>query len=332
MDSKSMKTVAAFIVILCIGCGDFLPKINTGYTFGDDVSGSKPEDSHARPLDAGREVGDAGVTDEDIELEELEMEDPGELSALISQKLATMEKEERSRTKDQQKRASLTDPEVRAPSAYWNWKLSKEQCFEQLKKEKVRFRQPEFATPMVGAPLLLDGPIDGVDIRPRWPQSSMVNAVMDCHLVLALVEVSRQAKDLGIRQILYYSSYRPLKTPPKECKRGRAGAKCRKRQKAYKKARKNPSQHRRALAIDIRWLVTEQGETLDVLEHFDRRRRRPPCDYTASTREGRLLQEFACRLHREQIFNVMLTPNANKAHHNHFHFDITPNVKWYIIR
>ena len=48
--------------------------------------------------------------------------------------------------------------------------------------------------------------------------------------------------------------------------------------------------------------------------------------------KGQLLQDFACGLHKDKVFNVVLTPNANKAHHNHFHFDITPNATWYILR
>jgi hypothetical protein len=84
--------------------------------------------------------------------------------------------------------------------------------------------------------------------------------------------------------------------------------------------------------MDIRWFVTKTGEKIDVLEHYDRRNKKPPCSYEADTRAGRILQQLACAVHREKIFNVVLTPNANKDHHNHFHFDITPNATYYIIR
>jgi hypothetical protein len=179
---------------------------------------------------------------------------------------------------------------------------------------------------------MLVGSINGVEITPRWPKNKNVNAVMDCHLMLALVEVAKQARRLGVKEIQYYSTYRPLRKPPEKCKRGKAGSHCRKQKKSYKKANKNPSQHRSALAIDIRWLITERGETIDVLEDFERRSHRFPCDYRTRTDKGRLLQRFACGLHDHRIFNVMLTPNANKAHHNHFHFDITPDATWYILR
>ncbi len=268
---------------------------------------------------------DAGVTDEDIELEELEMEDPEALSALIHDKLAAAEREPPAR-------AEPPVSSAQTPPAYENWKLSKTECVARLKKAGVRYRKPDFETPLVANPLLLEGPVGGVEIAPRWPQNGSVNAVMDCHLVLALVEVARQARARGIEKIMFYSTYRPIRKPPKDCKRGKAGARCRRLKKAYKKTKNKPSQHRTALAIDIRWLVTKAGETIDVLEHYDRRSREDPCSYTAKDEKGHLLQSLACDLHRDRIFNVMLTPNANKAHHNHFHFDITPDAKWYIIR
>ncbi|MCP4199200.1 MAG: extensin family protein [Proteobacteria bacterium] len=213
-----------------------------------------------------------------------------------------------------------------------NWKLTPRQCLSKLRKAGVRFKKPAFSTPKVRTPLLLIGPIAGVEIKPRWPKNQHVNAVMDCHLMLALVEVARQASRLGVKKILYYSTYRPLREPPDTCKRGKAGSHCRKQKRAYRKAKRSPSQHRKALAIDIRWFVTDSGETIDVLEDFERRRHRFPCDTRTRTDKGRLLQQFACSLHYNETFNVMLTPNANKAHHNHFHFDITPDATWYILR
>jgi hypothetical protein len=179
---------------------------------------------------------------------------------------------------------------------------------------------------------MLIGSIAGVEIVPRWPKNKNVNAVMDCHLMLALVEAAGQARRLGVKKILYYSTYRPLREPPATCKRGKAGSHCRKQKRTYKKAQRSPSQHRNALAIDIRWFVTDQGETIDVLEDFERRHHKFPCDTRTRTDKGRLLQRFACGLHHTKTFNVMLTPNANSAHHNHFHFDITPDATWYILR
>ncbi|MCP4605510.1 MAG: hypothetical protein GY847_34150 [Proteobacteria bacterium] len=361
--SKTPKEILLLISLLLAvfsGCGDFFGRVGhhqLGNVPEPKDSEEDPQDSEEDPqdseedpqdseedpqdseedpqtLDAGDSeedvtIADAGMADEIIEIEELEMEDPEALAMLIRDRLAAQDKAD---SKSEPTKRPHTGTGFRALSAQDNWKLTKRQCLNRLKKEGIRFHKPEFKTPLVTTPLLLDGPIRGVEIKPRWPQAKQMNAVMDCHLVLALIETAKQASNRGIEQILFYSTYRPIRTPPKRCKRGKAGSRCRRLKKAYKKARKSPSQHRTALAIDIRWFVTKGGEKIDVLDHFDRRRRKHPCDYTASTDKGRILQSLTCALYRTRTFNVMLTPNANKAHHNHFHFDITPNAKWYIIR
>ncbi|MBW2535661.1 MAG: extensin family protein [Deltaproteobacteria bacterium] len=253
---------------------------------------------------------DAGSGD-DMEREEQAHEDPGALAALIADKLA-----------DSPTPADTAPPPALAaplpgnavvPTGRVNLALSPEQCLARLEQAGVRTRPPGFETELVETPLLLDGPVEGVEIVPRWPRAEPVNAVMDCHLVLALVGVARQARQLGIKEIRFYSTYRPLKK-----KRDSSGRRI--------------SQHRRALAIDIRWLVTDDGRTIDLLEAYERRDGEPPCESPAAEGDARLLQDFACGLHRDRIFNVVLTPNANKAHHNHFHFDLTPGASWYIAR
>ena len=44
----------------------------------------------------------------------------------------------------------------------------------------------------------------------------------------------------------------------------------------------------------------------------------------AQTLCGQLLQDIAWDLHTRRIFNVVLTPDYNAAHYNHFHVDLTP--------
>ena len=90
--------------------------------------------------------------------------------------------------------------------------------------------------------------------------------------------------------------------------------------------------HRRGLAIDIGWLSAADGRAVSVLDDYEKRAGAPPCETRAETALGRDLRDFACGLHEVKTFNVVLTPNANKAHENHFHFDITPGARWYIVR
>ena len=222
---------------------------------------------------------------------------------------------------------------VVVPAGKDNWEQTDAECFASLDAAGVRYHKPDFETEFVKAPILLDGPVEGVSIKPKWPRPHPENAVMDCRLAVALINVAREAKRGGVAEILFYSTYRPIKKPQTPCAKGKKGKKCRVALAAYEKAKKgNMSQHRRALAIDIRWLVTDSGETWDVLEDYERNEGEPPCDDEPKTEAGKFMKNLACALHESKTFNVILTPNANKDHHNHFHMDITPDAGWYIIR
>jgi hypothetical protein len=313
--------LAALLAVACSG-----PQRLTGSPPPDDAA-IAPEvdtaDEEERVYD-GQEPSHT-----ELEQEEEVHEDPAALDRLISE----LTDGDTAAAPSPGESAPADPGEPAIPVAYDNWAQEDDECLARLEELDVRTVKPECDTALVQTPVLLDGPIEGVVIRPRWPRSDGVNAVMDCRLVLALVALAREAKRRGVTEVLFYSTYRPLKKPPDECDKGKAGASCRKARAKYEKALKRKhSQHRRGLAIDIRWFVTEDGDTIDVLEHYERKDKQPPCEDEPQTDEGRLLRDLACALHEQRVFNVMLTPNANKAHHNHFHFDITPDSKWYVIK
>lgn len=319
MSARRIATPWLALAFVALGCGDSLSRIGY-YRFGDDVQqgSANPQLAVSSPAaDAGPSPG-AGAPAIDAEAEELAMEDQGALDALIAEKLAQ----------------PAAAPSVPAPapagpvvsaapgaqaalSAHESFALGPEACLEKLRAAGVSFHAPGFETPLVETPLLLDGPVNGVVIRPKWPGGRPEHAVVDCHLALALLELARQAKALGVAEILFYSTYRPAKS---EAERSRLAR------------NRKASQHRRARAIDVRWLVLDDGRTIDVLEHFHRRSGEPPCDDAPEAEEARILQALACGLHEARTFNVILTPNANRAHHNHLHLDVTPDAAWYIIR
>ncbi len=303
-------------VLLLVGCTGLMPRIGAG------SRGANGEPEHEL---------------QDLDEEEGVHEDPDAMAAFISGLELESDGGIAQSTPPSVEEAVVEmqepDQPEPVPVAYENWEQTDEQCMDALARFKVKTRKPDFDTPFVNAPVLLDGPIEGVEIRPRWPRSQQVNAVMDCRLALALVNLAREAKRHGVVEVLFYSTYRPIKVHDGPCVRGKKGRACRAAKKAYKKAEKGKmSQHRRALAIDIRWFVMEDGETIDLLEAYERHPKKPPCKDEPETSAGRFLKDFACALHEARTFNIMLTPNANKDHHNHFHFDITPDAEWYIIR
>jgi hypothetical protein len=44
------------------------------------------------------------------------------------------------------------------------------------------------------------------------------------------------------------------------------------------------------------------------------------------------LRALVCETDAARIFTSMLTPNYDKPHFNHFHFEVTPEVKWRLLR
>jgi hypothetical protein len=320
-------------------CVDSFRTMGT-YPFRDDAEAS---DSGAVGRVADTSGNENDTVRDAVEQEEQSMEDPEALRALIAAKCnetdlgvdtETPTGGDTDGTGDAASLLPLTSDNGVPPAAE-NLRLSGKQCLSRLTSLGVSYERPTFETPHVTTPVLFTGPISGIRVGPRHQNASKrTNAVMDCHLALALVEVAHIAASLGITAIEFYSTYRPLKPPPKKCpKKGKARKRCLKKRREYKRTlAAQKSQHRFGRAIDIRWFKTSDARTLDVLEHFERRFGTPPCSYRPKSADAQRLADFVCTVYRYRLFNVMLTPNANKAHHNHFHFDLTPGAHWNIIR
>ncbi len=76
------------------------------------------------------------------------------------------------------------------------------------------------------------------------------------------------------------------------------------------------SQHSFAHAIDIKRFTLQGGRDVSVQKHYGRGPDIP------AHKEGQFLRAVARRIVQEQAFNVVLTPNFDRAHHNHFHLDM----------
>ncbi len=77
------------------------------------------------------------------------------------------------------------------------------------------------------------------------------------------------------------------------------------------------SQHGLANALDVAALVTAAGDYFEVLSDWEF------TDFPV-TEAGSFLKWFAEQMYIEWIFNIILTPNYNAAHADHFHLDLTP--------
>lgn len=76
------------------------------------------------------------------------------------------------------------------------------------------------------------------------------------------------------------------------------------------------SQHSFAHAIDIKRFKLKGGREISVQKHYGRGPEVP------ASKEGQFLRAVARRVVAEAVFTVVLTPNFDRAHHNHFHLDL----------
>ena len=81
------------------------------------------------------------------------------------------------------------------------------------------------------------------------------------------------------------------------------------------------SEHGLANAIDIRALVNSEG-VMTVLNDWEKNTSLPATD------EGAFLKWFVETVFEQDLFNIILTPDYNAAHADHFHMDLTEGANY----
>lgn len=89
-----------------------------------------------------------------------------------------------------------------------------------------------------------------------------------------------------------------------------------------------PSIHAFAQAIDLHAFHLADGTVYDVTTDFVITVRNDSCPIASSSEADRVLKAIACRLVDERIFNIVLTPNYNADHRDHFHCDLTEGAMY----
>ncbi len=189
-------------------------------------------------------------------------------------------------------------------------------CLQELKTRDIPFT---FAAAVEGvdAPVRISGPLHGVVFiqRDRSSDESLNadSSILDCRLVLALDDFSEQLARKGISEVGFISAYR---YEPE------VGA--------------LPGQrHPAGLAMDVAWMRKANGSYLRVERDFDGRigaktcgpRADPPRRATESARD---LRSIVCDAAAQRIFNVVLTPNYDRSHRNHVHFEVRRSIQWFL--
>lgn len=183
-------------------------------------------------------------------------------------------------------------------------------CERELRRRGVPFVR---AKPSRGVqnPVRIVGALSGVTVRfaaSGRPGTDPVNDVMDCRLAVALSEWAALVRGYGVVEVVHMSMYRP-------------GATIR--------SSGNPSQHALGLAVDVGELRFSDGTRLVVAKDWRGAIGQQVCSPNAApnpaVKDGAaLLRHIVCETSRRQIFRLILTPNYDAAHRDHFHFDLRP--------
>lgn len=85
-----------------------------------------------------------------------------------------------------------------------------------------------------------------------------------------------------------------------------------------------PSMHAYARAIDLHAFGLAGSDVeYSTEDDFVITTRADPCPIASFSEPDRVLKAIACALWSERIFQIVLTPNYNAAHRNHYHVDLT---------
>lgn len=161
----------------------------------------------------------------------------------------------------------------------------------------------------VADPVTAEVPINGLVYRAVGANNPRSTLFADCKLILSLAQAAPIMRARGVVEVTDYGvyNYRCIGsgTPP-NCPSGL-------------------SQHAHATAIDIAGVTDTTDEYFSVNDDWviD-----PDSEKTcaAATEPGKdqYLHEMICALKSAKVWNIVLTPNYNADHRNHFHVDLTP--------
>lgn len=190
--------------------------------------------------------------------------------------------------------------------------LPADDCMSLLDRAAVSFTQvDEDDAPHVAIPVYVNAPLYGVSFGPSSGHTKF--GMLDCRLALALYAWAPILADAGVVKVEHYSTYRP-------------GARVRGRGKS--------SGHAHALAIDAARFHLEDGRVLEVDPDWDDRTLgEPPCaPREDESEDSKLLRHVVCAAVEREIFQVVLTPHYDRAHQNHVHLELVPDVDWTYVR
>lgn len=198
--------------------------------------------------------------------------------------------------------------------AYRYANMTNREAYEELERRGVPHRRLEERVRGVRAPIRLTGKLHGVFIRSTLPPEeweTTIYNILDARLALALDDLCRTLAQHDVVELVHFTMYRTV------AKTDRWGFR-----------------HPGGLAIDLGALRKANGEWLSVGPHWPSEIGAKTCGKGARKllgRRGRELMSILCEVADQRLFHYMLSPHYNEPHGDHFHLEIKPKVKWFLV-
>jgi len=168
-------------------------------------------------------------------------------------------------------------------------------CKSELERRGVSFKPAKRAGIATGVEIT--GPLGGV------PYTSEQPLVIDCSLAVSLDEAGRYLRELGVTKASFSSAY---------SRRNVRGT-------------NRPSKHSFGLAIDVHTFDVGTLGTLRVDRDYEQGLGDDvDCVGRPLTQGGMVMKIMQCQLVRSGLFHLVLSPDFDDAHHDHFHLEAKP--------
>jgi hypothetical protein len=175
---------------------------------------------------------------------------------------------------------------------------SRATCTAELDARKVSWKRA--SRPGIANAVEVTGPLGGVTLT-----SEDQPLVIDCSLAVSLDEAGRYLRALGLDKATFSSAY---------SRRNVRGT-------------DRPSKHSYGLAIDVHTFTSSDPElgTLRVDRDYEQGLGDDvDCVGRPLTQGGATLKILQCQLVRSGLFHLVLSPDYDDAHHDHFHLEVKP--------
>jgi hypothetical protein len=145
------------------------------------------------------------------------------------------------------------------------------------------------------------GPLGGVEYRPYGGVDPLV---IDCSLAFSLARAGDFLRAHEIERVNYSSAY----------------------QRRNIRGTSRPSRHSFGLAIDVHTFVLVGGERFAAikLDYEQGLGDNQDCMGEPLTELGAVLRAVDCQVSRSGLFRIVLTPDYDGDHYNHFHLEALP--------